>query len=219
MTTTLIGYVRVSTDRQGRSGLGLEAQRAAIAAYASQAGAEIVRVYEEVESGRISNRPQLTAALAHAKRSKGTLVIAKLDRLARNVAVVSTIMDSGAEFIACDNPYATRLTLHILAAVAEHEGRMISERTRGALAAAKARGVALGSPICKDTVVLARAAHSAKARAQAQNTVAVIRDIQRSGIVALAHIARALEARGVKTPRGGISWQAGQVSRALALAA
>ena len=219
MANEIIGYVRVSTDRQGVSGLGLEAQREAIAAYARQTGARITCLYEEVESGRRVNRPQLAAALKAARKAKATLVIARLDRLARNVAFVSQIMDAGVDFVACDNPHATRLTLHILAAVAEHEAAMISARTKAALKAAKARGVALGSPVARDTVGQARQARSVKAKANAQNVAAVIRDIERSGVSALSHIAKALEARGIKTPRGSTSWQAAQVARVRAMAA
>lgn len=209
----LVGYVRVSTQRQGRSGLGLEAQLAAVHGYAAQHGTEVVAVFEEVESGRISERPQLAAALAHAKKVKGKLVIAKLDRLARNVAFVSAIMESGVDFVAVDNPHATRLTLHILAAVAEHEAHMISERTKAALAAAKARGVRLGSPIATDTVAAARAAKSARARQRAQNTLAIIEALERNGVVSNYAVAKALTARGVRTPQGGTAWQGSQVAR------
>jgi DNA invertase Pin-like site-specific DNA recombinase len=141
----LIAYYRVSTKRQGDSGLGLEGQRAAVETYARQQGASIVASYTEVESGKRSDRPELAKAIAHAKRSKAVLVVAKLDRLSRNVAFLSAIMESGIEFVACDNPHANRLTLHILAAVAEAEAKAISERTKAALAAAKARGVVFGS--------------------------------------------------------------------------
>ena len=172
-----------------------------------------------MESGRkVSNRPQLVAALAHAKRTKSTLVIAKLDRLARNVAFISSVMDAGVDFLACDNPTATRLTLHILAAVAEHEARMISDRTKASLAAAKARGTVLGSPVARETVHVAREARSVQAKAQAQNVAAIIRDIERAGVTKLSHIAKALEARGIKTPRGSTSWQAAQVSRVMMMA-
>jgi DNA invertase Pin-like site-specific DNA recombinase len=141
----LIAYVRVSTQRQAESGLGLDGQRAAVQEHAVRCGSKIVATYTETESGTLSDRPQLAAALAHAKRSRATLVVAKLDRLARNVAFLAALMDSGVEFVACDNPHANRLTLHILSAMAEHEARMISERTKVALKAAKARGVRLGS--------------------------------------------------------------------------
>ena len=141
----LIAYYRVSTKQQGISGLGLEGQKTAVEAYAKNAGATIQAVYTEIESGKLADRPKLAAAIAHARRNKARLCIAKLDRLARNVAFLSALMDSGCDFVACDNPNANRLTIHILAAVAEDEARRISERTIAALAAAKARGTALGS--------------------------------------------------------------------------
>jgi DNA invertase Pin-like site-specific DNA recombinase len=140
-----IPYYRVSTKQQGASGLGLEGQRAAVEAYARQMGATIKASYTEVESGKKSDRPELARALAHARRAKATLVVAKLDRLARNVAFLSALMDSKVEFKACDNPEASRLTLHILSAVAEAEAKAISDRTKTALAAYKARGGHLGS--------------------------------------------------------------------------
>lgn len=145
MAANVIGYLRVSTKKQETSGLGLEAQQAAIEAYARQKAARIVRCYVEVETGKIAERPELGKALAHARLNKATLVVAKLDRLARNMAFTSAVMDSGTDFVACDNPHANRLTLHILAAVAENEARAISDRTKAALAAAKARGERLGS--------------------------------------------------------------------------
>lgn len=141
----IIAYYRVSTKKQGTSGLGLEAQRAAVESYARGEGAKIAAEFTEVESGKLADRPVLAKALAQARRSRAKLVIAKLDRLARNVAFLSTLMESSVEFVACDNPNANRLTIHILAAVAENEARMISERTKVALGAARARGVALGS--------------------------------------------------------------------------
>jgi DNA invertase Pin-like site-specific DNA recombinase len=140
-----IAYCRVSTKQQGESGLGLEGQREAVRRYAAQTGGAILREYVEVESGKRADRPQLLKALAHARRSRATLVVAKLDRLARNVAFLSAVMDSGADFVAVDNPNANRLTLHILAAVAEAEAKAISDRTKAALAAAKVRGTLLGS--------------------------------------------------------------------------
>jgi DNA invertase Pin-like site-specific DNA recombinase len=141
----IIAHLRVSTKKQGRSGLGLEAQQAAVEAYARQIGAVIKGSYTEVETGKLADRPELAKALAHAKRNKAQLVVAKLDRLARNMAFTSALMDSGVDFVCCDNPRANRLTLHILAAVDEDEARRISERTKAALQAAKARGVKLGS--------------------------------------------------------------------------
>jgi DNA invertase Pin-like site-specific DNA recombinase len=143
--TAIIAYYRVSTKRQGASGLGLEAQREAVRRYAEATHSTIKASYTEVESGKRGDRPELLKALAHAKRSKATLVVAKLDRLSRNVAFTSTLMESGVHFLCCDMPSATHLTIHILAAVAEDEARRISERTRDALAVAKSKGKPLGS--------------------------------------------------------------------------
>lgn len=141
-----VAYFRVSAVRQGQSGLGLEAQEAAVSALIARMGAEVVASYKEIESGRRKDRPQLLAALDLCRQRKAMLVIAKLDRLARNVAFVSGLIESGVDFIAADMPEANRLTVHILAAVAEHEREAISARTREALAAAKARGQRLGNP-------------------------------------------------------------------------
>src|ERR1700675_1973510 len=142
--TKLISYVRVSTERQGASGLGLDAQRAAVETYARNAGHSIVCEVQEIESGRKCDRPQLAHALALCRLHRATLCVAKLDRLARDVQFLATLMNEAQEFVCCDNPHATRLTLHILAAVAEDEAKRISERTKAALAVAKARGVLLG---------------------------------------------------------------------------
>jgi len=141
----LIAYFRVSTKRQGDSGLGLDGQRSAVEAYAKRIGATIVAEFTEIESGKRADRPELAAAIAHARRAKARLCVAKLDRLARNVAFLSALMESGADFVAIDNEHANRLTIHILAAVAEAEAKAISERTRAALAAARKRGTKLGS--------------------------------------------------------------------------
>jgi DNA invertase Pin-like site-specific DNA recombinase len=141
----LIAYYRVSTKQQGQSGLGLEGQRAAVQMYAQSGGGTLAAEFTEVESGKLSDRPVLMKALAQARRAKAKLVIAKLDRLSRNVAFLSRLMESDVEFVACDNPTANKLTIHILAAVAEDEARRISDRTKAALTAAKARGVVLGS--------------------------------------------------------------------------
>jgi DNA invertase Pin-like site-specific DNA recombinase len=141
-----ISYIRVSTKRQGESGLGLEAQQSAVASHINAQGGKLVREYREIESGnRSNNRPAFNNALCHAKRCGATLLVAKLDRLARNVAFTSALMEAGVDFICCDNPHATRFTIHILAAVAEFESEQISIRTKAALAALKARGVKLGS--------------------------------------------------------------------------
>lgn len=144
---SFVGYFRVSTRRQGLSGLGLEAQQTAVRQFLGP-GDELLASFVEVETGtrKGNNRPELAKALAFCRRERATLVIAKLDRLARNVAVISNLMESKADFVAVDIPTANRLTLHVLAAVAESEAEAISARTRAALGAAKARGTVLGKP-------------------------------------------------------------------------
>src|SRR3972149_4875396 len=141
----IIGYQRVSTKRQGRSGLGLEAQQVAIESYKNEHNARLLASYTEVESGKHNDRPELARAIAHAKRSNATLVVAKLHRLSRNVAFIATLMESGCEFACCDLPVANKLTIHILAAMAEYEAKLISLRTKDALARAKRRGIRLGN--------------------------------------------------------------------------
>src|SRR4051812_34693876 len=139
-----VAYYRVSTQKQGNSGLGLDAQRDAVLGYLNGGDWQLVAEFTEVESGKKNDRPELAKALATCRRIGATLIIAKLDRLARNVAFVSNLMEAGVEFVAVDMPMANKLTVHILAAVAEHEREMISARTKAALAAARARGVRLG---------------------------------------------------------------------------
>lgn len=141
MEGKFIGYLRVSTTKQGDSGLGIKAQRKAMTDYLNRGNWNLLKEYVEIESGkRNDNRPKLNEALAACQRTEATLLIAKLDRLSRNVSFISSLMDSGLEFVACDFPHANRLTVHILAAVAEREREMISKRTKEALQAAKARG-------------------------------------------------------------------------------
>jgi DNA invertase Pin-like site-specific DNA recombinase len=139
-----VSYFRVSTDKQGRSGLGLDAQREAVSQFLSGRGAAVIAEFVEIESGSKNDRPQLALALETCRRHKATLLIAKLDRLARNVAFIANLMDSATDFVAVDMPHASRLVLHVMAAFGEHEREMISQRTKAALAAAKARGVKLG---------------------------------------------------------------------------
>ena len=196
--------------------MGLDAQRATVEAFARQQGGQIIAQHVEVESGKRSDRPELGKALQAARKGRATLLIAKLDRLARNVAFITAMMDAGVDFVACDQPFASRLTLHILAAVAEDEARRISERTKAALQAAKARGTRFGSPVAAQMVAQARAAKSAYAAKSNATTRAVVREIRASGIETLTGIARTLQARGVRTPRGRIDWQPVQVSRLLA---
>lgn len=141
-----ISYFRVSTNKQGVSGLGLEAQTATVKDYAHRSGGNIIATFQEVESGKRNDRPELLKALALCRQKKAILLIAKLDRLSRNVAFIANLMESRVEFVACDMPEANKLTLHIMAAMAQHEREATSKRTKEALAAAKARGQKLGSP-------------------------------------------------------------------------
>jgi DNA invertase Pin-like site-specific DNA recombinase len=197
-TPRFIAYYRVSTDRQGKSGLGLDAQQQAVRDFLAGRG-ELLDAFTEIESGRKHDRPQLAAALAAYKKHKAALLIAKLDRLARNVFFISGLMESGVEFIAVDMPEANRLTIHILAAVAEHEREMISKRTKEALQAAKARGTKLGSPQPKKGAAIRSQVLQAKADRFAANVLPVINGLQAQGITSNKALARALNARGIKT--------------------
>ena len=216
--TGYVVYLRGRTSRQRNGGLGMDAQHAAVVEFLRQHGGTIVAQYVEVESGNRSTRPELAMALEAARKGKATLLIAKLDRLARNQVFIANLKDAGVDFVACDQPFASRLTLHILAAEAEDEARRISERTKAALQAAKARAVKLGSPIAVETVVAARAARSRYSANANATTRAVIADIQRSGVLTLVEIGKALEARGLRTPRGHTTWRPVQVWRLLAAA-
>jgi DNA invertase Pin-like site-specific DNA recombinase len=209
-----VAYYRVSTDQQGTSGLGLEAQRAAVATYLDGGPWRLLAEHTEVESGKRADRPELAKALAACRKHKAKLIIAKLDRLSRNLAFIATLMDSGVEFIAVDNPHANKLTIHILAAVAQHEREAISERTKAALAAAKARGKKLGGPRLAAARRASIKARSKAADAFAANVRPIIKEIQNSGVSSLRGVAKALNARGVRTPRGG-EWTAAQVSNVL----
>jgi DNA invertase Pin-like site-specific DNA recombinase len=214
-----ITYLRVSTDRQGKSGLGLEAQRAAVVDHVAGKG-WIAAEFVEIESGKKNDRPQLARAMAEAKRIGAVLLIAKLDRLARNVAFIANLLEAGGEIAAADMPEANRFLLHVMAAVAEHEAQAISDRTRAALAAAKARGVALGwsMPARADEQRQAsRKGASRNARIadqHAANVLPVIRQIAAGG-ASLRQIANELNARGAKTARGGL-WYAATVRNLMA---
>jgi DNA invertase Pin-like site-specific DNA recombinase len=208
--TVFIAYYRVSTDRQGASGLGLEAQRAAVLRHIG--AGKLAAEYTEVESGKKhTNRPQLLAALQECRRKKVTLVIAKLDRLGRNVAFISALMESGADFVCCDNPHANKLMLHMLAAFAEHEREQISARTKAALAAAKARGVKLGNPRALAALETARAVHIA--RRPAPGVLNIMRSLEGQGMSHRA-IARELNRLNIKTGRG-CQWHGVTVKAAL----
>jgi DNA invertase Pin-like site-specific DNA recombinase len=210
-----VAYYRVSTERQGQSGLGLDAQRAAVEGYLNGGNWKLVAEFTEVESGKRSDRAQLTAAVAACKRHKAKLVIAMLDRLSRDLHFITGLQKSRIEFVAADNPHANELTVHILAAVAQSERKMIAQRTRDALAAAKARGQKLGNPNLNALRGIGAAANKESAERFAANILPVIRQIQASGVGSLRGVARALSARGVATARGG-AWSARQVADILA---
>jgi DNA invertase Pin-like site-specific DNA recombinase len=212
-----IAYYRVSTPRQGRSGLGLEAQRQAVLDRLC-GDTKLIAEYTEIESGGRNDRPRLAEALAACRVHRATLIIAKLDRLARNVAFVSNLLEAGVEFQAVDFPTANRLTIHIVAAFAEHEAQMISDRTRAALAAAKARGVRLGgfrnrAGTCND-LAKARTARTDKAVRRASDLRTTILEIQNNGAQSLCALASGLNQKGITAPRGG-NWCSAQVKRVL----
>jgi DNA invertase Pin-like site-specific DNA recombinase len=217
-TGKFVAYYRVSTQRQGRSGLGLEAQRTAVQDYLNGGDWRLVAEVTEVESGKRSDRPKLAEALKLCRLHGATLIIAKLDRLARNVAFISNLMESGVDFHAVDFPQANRLTVHILAAVAEHEAKVISERTKAALAAAKRRGVKLGgyrgTTISKAMRKASAEAVAKRADARAADLMPTIAELQAAGATSLRAIAAGLNERGIPTARGG-KWSAVQVQRVL----
>jgi DNA invertase Pin-like site-specific DNA recombinase len=206
----IIGYERVSTARQGASGLGLEAQRQAIDGYAAQRSAVLLARFTEVESGRNADRPELAKALHLAKVTGATLVIAKLDRLSRNAAFLLALRNSGVRFSAADLPEANDLTVGIMALVAQQEREAISRRTKEALAVAKARGVRLGNPNGIEALVRAgkgtaplRAAIAGNAERHARDLAPVVADIRAGGSISLRAIAAELNERGMLTRRGG----------------
>ena len=206
----VVAYYRVSTSAQGRSGLGLDAQRLAVSQFCGGRGCEMVGEFVEVESGKLDARPELAKALHLAKVTGATLVVAKLDRLSRNVAFLAALQDSDARFLAADMPEANELTVHIMAAVAQAERKAISRRTKEALAAAKARGVKLGNPNGAAALISAdkgNAASVAAIKAGAERFAAdlepIVADIMRMGTASLRTIAAELNRRGIVTRRGG----------------
>jgi len=213
-----VEYVRVSTDRQGQSGLGLEAQQATIARYVGGRGT-IVASYTDVASGKNDARAELTKALEHARRLDAVLVVATLDRLSRDVAFIASLMKSGPKFRCADRPDASEFELHIYAVIAHEERRKIGERTRAALAAAKARGVKLGGfrgRVPSDAERAAgRGVKTAKAAARRAAVLPVLDELRGLGMATLRELASGLDARGVTAPRGG-QWSATQVARVLA---
>lgn len=222
-----VAYYRVSTDQQGRSGLGLDAQRASVAAVVAARGGRLVSEFQEVESGKKNDRPQLAAALAACRARRACLVIAKIDRLARNARFLLTVVEGSAEggVLFADLPQipegATgKFLLTLLAAVAELEAGLISQRTKAALAAAKARGVKLGSRRLVKGFDMAvsrqgRATQTARSLDRAAELVPYIRAAQAAGCRTQRELAAALTARGIRTPMGGEVWHVSQVQRVL----
>jgi DNA invertase Pin-like site-specific DNA recombinase len=219
-----VAYYRVSTAKQGASGLGLEAQRATVERYLNGGKWHVVAEFTEVESGRNSDRPALAQALAAARLHRVPLVVAKVDRLTRSVAFLSRLLEAGVDVRFCDLPQLEgptgRFMLQQMAAVAELEAGMISMRTKAALAAAKARGVKLGGDrgqtLDDATRAAGRAVRTARARSRAGDLEPTIRELQAAGVTSLRAIAKGLADRGIGTTRGGSEWTPAQVSRVLA---
>lgn len=209
MPPTFVSYLRVSTSRQGSSGLGLAAQREAVRRHCDQAGGELLDELVEVETGKSSLRPILADALIRCRALKATLVIAKLDRLSRSVSFIAGLMDAKVPFVAVDMPFATPLILHVMAAFAQFEREQIAARTKAALAAAKARGVKLGV----HGKVLA-AHHKAGAIAFAETVRAEVAAAQATGATTLQSIADHLNANGIPS-RQGSGWLPTNVRRVL----
>ena len=219
MARDLVAYYRVSTERQGRSGLGLEAQRSAVASFAATNGYAIIAEFTETETGKgadaMERRPELKAALTTARKSDASVVVAKLCRLSRDVHFISGLMVHRVPFIVAElGSDVDPFMLHIHAAVAEKERSLISKRTRDALQAKKARGEMLGSANIEQVAVAGRAAVMANATARAENIMPIVEAIRSSGVSTLARIAEALNNRGIATPRGG-QWHASTVRNLL----
>jgi DNA invertase Pin-like site-specific DNA recombinase len=222
VTRSLILYIRVSTSQQGRSGLGIEAQRETLLRFAEAEGFTVLREFVEVETGKgsdaLDRRPQLSAALAAARKAKCHVAVAKLDRLSRDVHFISGLMAHRVPFLVAElGPDVDPFVLHLFAALAEKERSLISTRTRQALKAAKARGVSLGNPKLADARENAVEAVRAAADRHAVNVLPIIREARKAGATSLREIADVLNARGVSTARGG-SWHATSVKNMLARA-
>lgn len=227
MSKSVVAYYRVSTEKQGVDGLGIEAQHRYVRDYCQRTGATLTREFTEVESGRHNDRPELQKAISYAKRTKAILVIAKLDRLARNVAFIANLMETRVQFESCDLPGANSMTVHVMAAVAENEAKAISQRTKDALAAAKARGTKLGTdrPGAKTLSAEARAKGQARsARVNREKAIQEYADVlpvirqKAAENESLRQIAAHLNAEGYVT-RNGSPWSAVQVMRVLNRAA
>lgn len=213
-----VAYFRVSTKRQGDSGLGLEAQKQAVLSFLQGGNWTLLREFVEIESGKQDHRPKLREALKLCRVTGSKLVVAKLDRLSRNLGFLVSLQEAGVPFVCADNPNANELTIHLLSVLAQHERQVISERTKAALRAAKVRGVKLGNPGIRDLRPNQREAANAVRIAMADSFVEdvaeIITDIKEAGVDSLAGIARELNRRGIPAKRGGL-WQAVQVRRVL----
>jgi DNA invertase Pin-like site-specific DNA recombinase len=210
-----VAYYRVSTDKQGKSGLGLEAQEHAAKPYA----AEIIASFTEIESGKLNHRPQLEAALALCRRENAAILIAKIDRLSRDAAFLLTLRNSGVEILAADMPHAGTLEFGIRAVVAQHEREEISRRTKAALAAAKARGQKLGSGNPRAGGTACGLILRARAQAFAVTVMPIITQLRASGARTIREIAAGLAAQGVTTAKGNTVWHTSQVVNILRHAA
>lgn len=215
--TAYVAYLRQSTRKQQLSGLGIEAQEAAVAAFLKPDDV-LLGSFVETESGRCDKRPQLAVALAECRRRKVVLLVARWDRLGRNVRFLAELLESDVEIRCCDNPHATKFTLHILAACAQQEAELCSTRTKAALAAAKARGVALGghraNALPHEARAKGRAVQASAARSRALEILPHIEAARAAGACTSNSIAHALNAQGITTYAGG-RWQAAQVQRVL----
>jgi DNA invertase Pin-like site-specific DNA recombinase len=219
MKTKFVAYYRVSTQMQGISGNGIQAQKQSVARYLTSIDCELVGSFEEVESGSINKRPQLAKAIQLAKAQKAVLVIAKLDRLSRNAAFLLQLQDSNIDFIACDMPNADKFSVGILALLAQKEREMTSQRTKAALQVLKQKpGVKLGNPNAAKAWPMAVQAIKAGKQEFAKSALKIIREIQGTGVETLSKIADCLNKRGEKTARDGV-WTATAVKRVLSCAA
>ncbi len=214
-----VTYFRVSTQRQSRSGLGLEAQQAAVSAHLAAHKGDVLASYTEVESGKIDQRPQLVAALRRCRQTRATLLVAKIDRLSRTASFLFTLRDSGAKFQALDIPEANTLTLGVMIVMSQHERELIAKRTREALAARRAKGLPMGTPrdlsaYQERASELGCFANRAKAQERAKEIAPAIEEARAAGHTSLRQIAAYLNDQGIQTPRGK-AWTATAVRNAM----